>query len=44
MFGYIYITENLINHKQYIGQKRSNKFLGTKYLGSGTYLKNAVNK
>ena len=44
MFGYVYITENLINHKKYIGKKVSNKFLGDKYLGSGTYLKRAINK
>lgn len=44
MFGYIYMTENLINHKKYIGQKKSNKFLENKYLGSGTYLKNAIKK
>ena len=44
MYGYIYITENLITHKKYIGQKKSTKFLGNKYLGSGKYLKNAVEK
>lgn len=26
MYGYIYITENLVNHKKYIGQHKSNKF------------------
>lgn len=44
MYGYIYLTENMINHKKYIGQKKSNEFLQNKYLGSGTYLKNAINK
>jgi group I intron endonuclease len=44
MFGYIYITENLINHKKYIGKKTSKKFLGTKYLGSGRLLVQAVKK
>ena len=44
MFGYIYITENLINHKKYIGQKKSKTFLREKYLGSGTYLRRAINK
>lgn len=44
MFGYIYLTTNLINKKQYIGRKVSTKFLGTKYLGSGTHLKNAIKK
>ena len=44
MFGYIYLTTNLVNNMQYIGQKKSTKFLNEKYLGSGTYLKAAVNK
>lgn len=44
MYGYIYLTENLINHKKYIGKKSSKKFLGTKYLGSGKILTQAVNK
>lgn len=44
MFGYIYLTENLVNHKKYIGKKVSSEFLGTKYLGSGTYLKRAIAK
>ena len=38
MFGYIYLTTNLINEKKYIGQKTSNKFLGESYLGSGKLL------
>ena len=44
MYGYIYITENLINGKKYIGQKKSNKFLYTKYLGSGAILHKAIQK
>lgn len=44
MYGYIYMTTNQLNGKRYIGQKRSDKFLGTKYLGSGVYLNNAINK
>ncbi len=44
MYGYIYLTENLVNHKKYIGQKKSKVFLDSKYLGSGTHLKNAVKK
>lgn len=44
MYGYIYETTNLINGKKYIGQKKSDKFLGNKYLGSGKYLKQAVRK
>ena len=43
MFGYIYETTNLINGKKYIGQHRSLKF-DNNYLGSGTYLRNAINK
>lgn len=44
MYGYIYLTTNLINGRQYIGQKHSSKFLGTKYLGSGKILKQAVER
>lgn len=44
MYGYIYKTTNLINNKIYIGQKKSKIFLKEKYLGSGLYLKRAVNK
>lgn len=44
MFGYVYITQNLINKKQYIGQKKSSCFLGNKYLGSGIILKKAIQK
>ena len=42
MYGYIYKTTNLVNGKIYIGQKKSDKFLGNKYLGSGKYLKCAI--
>lgn len=44
MYGYIYKTTNLINNKIYIGQKKSSKFLGEKYLGSGIRLKEALYK
>ena len=42
MYGYIYITENLINHKKYIGQKKGS--FKESYKGSGTYLKHAFDK
>lgn len=42
MYGYIYKTTNLISKKIYIGQKKSDKFLGNKYLGSGVKLLDAV--
>ena len=44
MYGYIYKTTNLINGKIYIGKKKSNLFLENKYLGSGIFLKNAIQK
>ena len=43
MYGYIYITENLINNKLYIGQHRSNKF-DEWYKGSGILLNKAIKK
>lgn len=44
MYGYIYETTNLINGKKYIGQKKSDVFLDTKYLGSGKFIQLAINK
>ena len=44
MFGYIYITENLINHKKYIGQHRATYFDFTNYKGSGKILRKAFKK
>lgn len=40
MYGYIYITTNLINNKQYIGQHKAEKF-DIRYKGSGKILKKA---
>ena len=43
MYGYIYLTTNLINNKQYIGKHKSDIFDPT-YKGSGKYLKLAFQK
>lgn len=42
-YGYIYVTENLINHKKYIGQHKAQDF-DESYKGSGKALWNAINK
>lgn len=44
MYGYIYITFNLINSKFYVGQKKSGEYLGNTYLGSGKLIKQAIKK
>lgn len=41
--GYIYITINKITGKIYIGQHKRNRY-DKKYLGSGKYLNNSINK
>ena len=43
MFGYIYLTTNLVNGRKYIG-KRISPVFDIKYNGSGTLLKKAINK
>lgn len=43
MYGYIYLTENLINGKKYIGQHRHETF-DEKYYGSGVLLGKAIDK
>lgn len=42
MYGYIYKVTDLTNNKIYVGQKKSNIFLSTKYLGSGKLISEAV--
>ena len=44
MYGYIYITTNLITGTQYIGKHKSSVFEFDKYIGSGTILGQAVTK
>lgn len=44
MYGYIYMTTNNITGLIYIGQKHSDIFLGTRYLGSGKKLLLAIDK
>lgn len=45
VYGFIYLTTNLINGKQYIGQAKIDKKGNWKtYLGSGTILKLAIKK
>lgn len=44
-YGYVYITENLVNGKKYIGQHRYKGVgIDKSYLGSGLLLKNAISK
>ena len=43
MYGYIYITTNLINNKKYIGCHKSPEF-DFKYIGSGSALQQAIKK
>ena len=41
--GYVYLTTNLVNGKQYVGQHLHDDF-DAKYKGSGHYIKNAFEK
>lgn len=43
MYGYIYLTTNLINNKKYIGQHRSDEF-DSAYSGSGVLFVKALKK
>lgn len=42
MYGYIYLTTNLVNNKRYIGQHKGE--FTNEYLGSGKVLKQAIDK
>jgi predicted nucleic acid-binding Zn finger protein len=42
-FGYIYLTTNILNNKQYVGQHRGYK-LDKNYIGSGKIIKNLIKK
>ena len=48
VYGFIYITTNMVNGKRYIGQKKfeegTNLYRWKSYLGSGTTLKRAIKK
>lgn len=42
MYGYIYKTTNNVTGKIYVGQKKSDRFLQERYLGSGVILKSKI--
>lgn len=44
VYGFIYITTNLVNGKRYIGQKKFDNYNWKRYLGSGTILLRAIDK
>ena len=43
MYGYIYLTTNLVNGMIYVGQHKSKEFT-EKYFGSGINIKRAIKK
>lgn len=44
MYGYVYMTTNLVNNRKYIGRCKSSYFKGNAYLGSGKILHQAIKK
>lgn len=42
MYGYTYLTENLVNGMLYVGQHKAKEFERNKYLGSGDNIKKAI--
>lgn len=44
MYGYIYLTTNMVNGKIYIGQHIAQRFEPEKYIGSGLTLLRAIKK
>ncbi|AKE44852.1 homing endonuclease [Sinorhizobium phage phiM9] len=44
MFGFIYLTTNLINGKKYVGRRNGDPTKDSHYLGSGTLLNRAIEK
>lgn len=43
MFGYIYLTKNLVNGRLYVGKHKSEKY-DSQYFGSGKILLQAIDK
>lgn len=43
-FNYVYLTTNLINGKQYVGDHSTNDLKNDSYIGSGKIIKNAIKK
>ena len=43
VYGYIYVTENLVNNKKYVGQHKGNK-KDMSYFGSGVLIRKAIEK
>jgi group I intron endonuclease len=47
LYGFVYVTTNLVNGKMYVGQRKlkyKNRKKWQTYLGSGTHLQNAIKK